>query len=198
MRSALRVLAAFAKSARKSRSQPSRQATHPSNQLPIVRRTLKARTSSCLTRVLPLALALALGGVHPATAADAESGESLTAFADRFDQAQLRKDGPALERMVADDLVFITGSGQRQGKREFIAGWTAAGDRFDPITLVDRVVTPLGDNAGMVSAETVLSGTSDGIPFASRFRFTDTFSRVAGEWRAVHIQVTRIPEPPTK
>ena len=50
----------------------------------------------------------------------------------------------------------------------------------------------------MVSAETVLSGTSDGIPFASRFRFTDTFSRVAGEWRAVHIQVTRIPEPPTK
>ena len=100
--------------------------------------------------------------------------------------------------MVADNLVFITGSGQRQGKREFIAGRTAAGDRFDPITLGDRVVTPLGDNAGMVSAETVLSGTSDGIPFASRFRFTDTFSRVAGEWRAIHIQVTRIAEPPAR
>lgn len=145
-----------------------------------------------------IALALALGGAHQAAAADAGTGESLIAFADRFDQAQLRKDGAALERMIADDLVFITGSGQRQGKREFIDGWTAPGDRFNPITLVDRVVTPLGGDAGMVSAETVLSGTSDGKSFVSRIRFTDTFRRVAGEWRAVHIQVTRIPEPPTK
>ena len=134
----------------------------------------------------------------PAAAADVPSGESLSAFADRFDQAQLRKDGPALERMVADDLVFITGSGQRQGKQEFIAGWTDPGDRFDPITLVDRVVTPLGEDAGLVSVETVLRGTSGGKAFASRIRFTDTFRRSGGEWRAVHIQVTRIPEPPAK
>lgn len=126
------------------------------------------------------------------------SGEALVAFADRFDQAQLRKDGQALERMVSNDLVFITGSGQRQGKREFINGWTAPGDRFDPITLVDRIVTPLGDDAGMVSAETVLTGTSGGQRFSSRIRFTDTFRKINGQWRAVHIQVTRIPEPSSK
>lgn len=119
---------------------------------------------------------------------------SLIEFADRFDQAQLRKDGPALERMVADDLVFITASGKRQGKKEFIAGWTDAGDSYEPITLVDRIVTPLGPDAGLVSAETVLSGLSGGKKFASRFRFTDAFKRVGGEWRAVHIQVTRIPD----
>ena len=118
----------------------------------------------------------------------------LVEFADRFDQAQLRKDGPALERMVADDLVFVTGEGKRLGKKEFIAGWTDPADRFDPITLVDRVVVPLGSNAGMVSAETVLSGMSGGKRFAGRFRFTDTFERVDGMWRVVHIQVTRIPQ----
>lgn len=166
---------------------------------PIIPRTSTARTSrSRLTRLLLLSLAFALGGVQAATAASAPPGESLSAFADRFDQAQLRKDGPALERMVADDLVFITGSGERQGKKQFIAGWTGSGDRYNPIALVDRVVIPIGEDAGLVSAETVLSGTSDGKPFASRFRFTDTFRRVAGEWRAVHIQVTRIPEPPAK
>ena len=108
---------------------------------------------------------------------------------------------PSLDTVVAGDLLALLDSlqgGQRQGKREFIDGWTAPGDRFNPITLVDRVVTPLGGDAGMVSAETVLSGTSDGKSFVSRIRFTDTFRRVAGEWRAVHIQVTRIPEPPTK
>jgi hypothetical protein len=76
--------------------------------------------------------------------------------------------------------VFIDGSGKRQGKKEFIAGWTGAGDTYNPITLVDRIVTPLGADAGMVSAETVLSGTSGGKTFSSRFRFTDTFRRVGG------------------
>jgi ketosteroid isomerase-like protein len=117
---------------------------------------------------------------------------SLIEFADSFDEAQLRKDGPALERMISDELVFITGSGKRQGKKEFVAGWTGPGDSYDPITLVDRTVTPLGPDAGMVSAETVLSGTSGGQKFASRIRFTDTFRRVGGQWQAVHIQVTRL------
>lgn len=144
---------------------------------------------------LSIAVLAVAASISLASAASSKaSEESLVQFADRFDQAQLRKDGPALERMVADDLVFITGSGQRQGKKEFIAGWTAPGDRYDPITLVDRVVVPIGEDAGMVSAETVLTGTSDGKTFASRFRFTDTFKRIGGEWRAIHIQVTRIPD----
>jgi hypothetical protein len=96
--------------------------------------------------------------------------------------------------MVADDLVFITGAGERQGKQAFIDGWTATGDSFDPITLVDRVVRPLGSDAGVVSAETTLSGVSGGQRFSSRFRYSDTFERTGGQWRAVHIQVTRIAE----
>ena len=140
------------------------------------------------------AMALCMASCGAPAPQDAKADTvSLTEFADRFDRAQLEKDGAALERMVDDDLVFITNAGERQGKDEFIAGWTAPGDRFDPITLVDRVVVPLGRDAGVVSAETTLRGTSGGKPFASRFRFSDTFVREGGEWRAVHIQVSRIP-----
>ena len=135
---------------------------------------------------------IVLGLGQPAFAQQHDNG--LVAFADKFDQAQLKKNGAALEKMISDDLVFITGSGKRQGKKAFIAGWTDPAETYDPITLVDRVVTPLGPDAGMVSAETVLSGASGGKKFSSRFRYTDTFRRVGGEWRAVHIQVTRIPD----
>ena len=119
--------------------------------------------------------------------------ESLRQVADAFDRAQLSKDAAALERMVADDLVFIDGSGKRLDKKAFIQGWTAPGDTFDPVVLVDRRLVPLGPDAFLVSAETTLSGTSGGKRFASAFRFTDTFQRVDGRWRAVHIQVTRLP-----
>ena len=150
------------------------------------------RISSKMTGLPILAVALAIAS--PLVAAPRNGDPAgLAAFADAFDRAQLAKDGPALARMVSDDLVFIDGSGKRLGKRAFIAGWTAPEDRYDPIALIDRTVVPLGPDAGIVGAETVLTGTSGGKSFSSRFRFADTFRRIGGHWRAVHIQVTRIP-----
>jgi ketosteroid isomerase-like protein len=118
----------------------------------------------------------------------------LLRVADAFDQAQLTKDRAAMERMTDDHLVFIEGSGKRTGKREFIEGWMGPDDRYGPIVLIDRTLTPLGRDAFVVSAETTLSGTSGGKRFASHFRFSDTFRRTGGRWRAVHIQVTRLPD----
>ena len=116
----------------------------------------------------------------------------LLAFADAFDKAQLAKNGAALDAMVSDELVFIDGSGKRLGKAAFIAGWTGPDESFDPITLGDRTITPLGPDAFVASAETTLSGTSAGTRFTSRIRFSDTFRKEGGQWRAVHIQVTRL------
>jgi hypothetical protein len=117
---------------------------------------------------------------------------SIIEAADTFDRIQLDQDEMAMEKMILDDFVFIDGSGQRQGKHAFIAGWLAPGDKYDPITLIDRTVTPLGSDAAVVSAETSLCGTSDGARFCRRMRFSDTFVRVGGEWRVAHVQVTRI------
>ena len=131
----------------------------------------------------------------PLGAAPATAGQiALVAAADAFDKAQLTKDRTTLKRMVLDELIFIDGSGKRLGKKEFIEGWTVAGDRFDPIVLIDRTVTLLGPDVGIVGAEANLCGTSSGTRFCSRFRFADTFRRVNGRWRAVHIQVTRVKE----
>jgi ketosteroid isomerase-like protein len=118
--------------------------------------------------------------------------DSLTAFADAFDRAQLAQDRPTMERMVADDLVFVDGSGKRQGKKEFIEGWMTPGDRYDPLVLVDRVIVPLGPDAAVVNAETNLTGVSGGKRFASHFRYADSFRRIGGKWQVAHIQVTRM------
>jgi ketosteroid isomerase-like protein len=157
--------------------------------MPRIRRMMRAFFA------LAIAAGLASCAVAPvkAPSAGASVKASLGAFADAFDRAQLTKDRESLERMVSDDLVFIDGSGRRQGKKEFIDGWTGPGDRYDPVTLIDRVILPIGPDAGVVSAETVLSGTSGGQRFSSRFRFSDTFQRTGGQWRAVHVQVTRMP-----
>lgn len=145
-----------------------------------------------LTSVAALAAPLFAQTVYAAPAtAEAGNDADLLAVADAFDRAQLNQDRATLERMVDDGLVFIRSNGERAGKQAFIDGWISPGDSYDPITLVDRVVVRLGPDVFMVSARTTLSGTSGGKRFSSSFRFTDTFRRVGGEWRAVHIQVTR-------
>lgn len=116
----------------------------------------------------------------------------LRAFADAFDAAQIAQDRAALETMVADDLVFIDGSGKRYGKAFFIDGWTGADEDYDPVTLSDRVILPLGADTGLASAETILSGRSAGTPFRARIRFTDIFRRHGDSWQASYIQVTRM------
>jgi ketosteroid isomerase-like protein len=121
-----------------------------------------------------------------------EDRAELTAFADAFDRAQIAKDRRKLEEMVSDDLVFIDGTGARRGKKDFIAGWTAPEDSYAPIKLIDRTVTMLGPDAGIVQAEVTVRGESSGVPFSSRIRFSDAFKRVRDRWLAVHIQVTRV------
>ena len=132
-----------------------------------------------------LLLSLLLSAASPAQS-------DILAAADAFDRIQLAQDEMAMERMILDSFVFIDGSGKRQGKHAFIAGWLNPGDKYDPITLIDRTVTPLGRDAAVVSAETSLCGTSDGARFCRRMRFSDTFVRVGGEWRVAYVQVTRI------
>ena len=140
------------------------------------------------------AILLAIVMAPPAIAAEAPvgTGADLASFADAFDAAQIAQDRAALERMVADDLVFIDGSGKRYGKAFFIDGWTGPDDDYDPGMLKDRIVLPLGEDAGLASAETILSGRSAGKPFRVRIRFTDIFRRHGDSWQVAYIHVTRM------
>ena len=120
---------------------------------------------------------------------------TLRTVADRFDRAQLGQDRAALERLTADELVLIGSDGIRQDKSQFIEGYMTPGLRFEMATPTDRYFIPLGPDAGIAGGDIVLRGTSGGTPFASRIRFSDTFRRVNGEWLAVHIEATRVPQP---
>ena len=119
--------------------------------------------------------------------------ETLRQVADRFDRAQIAQDRPVLEAMTAESLVFVGSDGARQDRAGFIAGWIDPNVRFEPIAITDRYFIPLGPDLGIVGGNVVLRGTAGTQPFASRIRFSDTFRRIGGQWRAVHVQATRVP-----
>jgi len=125
-----------------------------------------------------------------ATAAGAASPRDARAFAHEFDQAQIRRDLPTLQKMIADDLVFIPRNGEVQGKREFIDGYSAPTLRLEPITILHPTYVQLGHDAAVVGGEVVLRGREDDKAFVSHFRYADTFVWRDGRWQVVHVQVT--------
>ena len=77
-----------------------------------------------------------------ALAAAALTPAEMTQVADAFDQVQLTQDRARLEIMIDRDLVYVDSSGKRQGKQAFIDGCMGPEDRYDPISLIARTMTP--------------------------------------------------------
>lgn len=143
--------------------------------------------------ILALAATLAAFPAAARTRPDVDRA-TLRAIADRFDRAQLTGDRATLDRMIADDFILIGSGGTHEGKQAFIAGFTDPDVRFDPATIEDRYFLPLGPDAGIVGGDVVLRGVASGKPFASHIRFSDTYRRIGGAWKAVHVEATKVPD----
>jgi ketosteroid isomerase-like protein len=139
-----------------------------------------------------------LAACHPpprATTATRDLRAEVTAAARAFDAAQLRKDRAAIEQFLASDMVFVRGSGKRADRTDFLATFTSPDLELAPFEITNPVFVALGDNAGLVGGETVMSGKEGGEAFREHFRYADIFVWRDGRWQCVYAQVTMIPAP---
>lgn len=106
----------------------------------------------------------------------------LAAAARAFDEAQVKGDGPALERLLADDYLLVNSEGQTETKADFIRDYTAPGFSFAPFTIqkpVEKIWATGAVLGGVVDAR----GTSGGKPYAIRMRFADIWAKRNGKCR---------------
>jgi len=133
--------------------------------------------------LLPLMLATVSAGMphYPDLPPD------LAAAAEAFDHAQVKGDGPALERLLADDYLLVNSQGETETKADFIRDYTAPGFSFAPFTIekpVEKVWATGAVLGGVVDAH----GTSGGKPYAIRMRFADIWAKRDGRWQVIYTQ----------
>ena len=116
----------------------------------------------------------------------------LTAQADDWDKAIVRKDRAAVEANMAQDFWQIDGAGSVVARADFIDGLMSADLEIDPYTVEDFDVRLYGDVA-LLSGRTDMTGRYQGKPFESHYRYIDIYVRKDGEWKIVSVQITRIP-----
>jgi ketosteroid isomerase-like protein len=117
----------------------------------------------------------------------------VDAVSHAFDEAQFRKDQTALDRFLAPDMTYISGSGRIADRKAFLAAFNDPAEKFEPFKIVDRQLVVLSADVVAVTADATIRGTNSSGPFEEHFRFTDIFRLRNGVWQVVFVQVSRKP-----
>jgi ketosteroid isomerase-like protein len=144
------------------------------------------------TVVLTILLLHGCASTPPQDVATPEVVAQLSAQADAWDKAIVRKDRAAIEQNMSEDFRQIDSAGNVEAKASFVDGLTSPDLQIDPYVVEDFDVRVYGDVA-LLSGRTRMTGRYQGTPFTSHYRYIDVYVRRQGQWKVVSVQISRIP-----
>ena len=129
-------------------------------------------------------LLLCLGPVAAQSTNSNADRSMLVALENAWNQAQIHRDGKALEELLTDQFIYTDWDGSIMNKSKFIAD---SKDTSVQTTLVanDHVEVFFYPGVAIVAGAYHAKGTNQGKPFDHHGRFTDTWVPVGGAWKCV-------------
>jgi len=153
---------------------------------------LLASRRACLTVGAALALPACAATHNRSEVETTQLVAALSAQADAWDKAIVRKDRAAIESNMAEDFRQIDGHGNVETRKSFVDGLVSADLVIDPYTVEDFDVRLYGDVA-LLCGRTRMTGKYQGKPFSSHYRYIDIYVRRDARWKIVSVQISRIP-----
>jgi hypothetical protein len=136
-------------------------------------------------------VAMAGFALMAASRAHAASPADIQKLQEGWRTAIVAADLGALDKMYADDLVYVHSDARIQTKQEFLAPFKSGALRFAALTPCDTPRVRATDVGGIVSACYELK-VGTGMP--QRHLFLTNWAMVGGAWHIVAQQTTKIPE----
>ena len=127
------------------------------------------------------------------TTAPANAEQALKVAEHQWTEAFKNRDKESLNRTLDDRFVFTDDKGQVFSKAEYIDAAMKA-IKVESYGLDEMTVRVFGET-GVVTGNWTGKMTIDGKDASGAFRYTDTFVKRLGRWRAVASQETRMPPP---
>lgn len=152
---------------------------------------------------LAIFLALAVFAPAPGLRADAphprrkdEYKHQVEQLEENFRTAQLNGDVDAMDKLLSDDYVGITMTGQVVTKMQQLERMRNRNLILTRIELSDVKIKVIGTTA-IVQSLADVDGTNDGAPMHGMYRYTRVYSRLqSGLWKVTNFEATRVGPPP--
>jgi uncharacterized protein (TIGR02246 family) len=110
---------------------------------------------------------------------------ALQALNERWIRAWFEKDAATVERLMADDYVYVGPGGLVLDRRATLAVIRSPSYRLDHGTRTDVLVRAVGQDAAVVRHRWQGAGSFEGKPFTDDYRGVMVWEKQAGEWRVV-------------
>jgi ketosteroid isomerase-like protein len=122
---------------------------------------------------------------------DAGAVEEIKQLEEARNQAILRGDAIALERMTADDYTFITLKGELRTKADIVKGFASGAFKYQSRSISDLKIR-VWDAVAIVTGRSTQEGTENGKDYSGSYRFTRVYVKRNGAWKTVALQATLI------
>jgi ketosteroid isomerase-like protein len=121
--------------------------------------------------------------------ASADAAKVVAALDTEFQRAVKNNDAAAIDRILADNFVLVTGRGQAQDKAEQLREARDRSATYEHQEDTNRTVRVWG-NTAVVTALLWAKGSENGKPFDVKLWFSDVYVRTSKGWRYVFGQAS--------
>ena len=122
-----------------------------------------------------------------------DAKRQVEALEEQWRQAQLAGDVATMDKLLSDDYIGISMTGQVNTKMQQLDRMRMHKVALTKLDLGDRQVKLIGSIA-IVTSRAEVEGTNDGLPIKGTFRYTRVYQRLpSGVWKITSFEATRVP-----
>jgi ketosteroid isomerase-like protein len=141
-------------------------------------------------------LAVVAAGLFALQAADKniytqKDEKDILQVEDQWTQAVRSGDTATLEKLLADDYVFVDPNGQTLNKAQEIARYRSGEVKFTSFATSDKkVIVYIG--GAIVTGQATVKGKHKKEDISGNYRFVDVIEKRKAAWQPVYSQITRV------
>ena len=122
-----------------------------------------------------------------------DAKRQVEALEEQWRQAQLVGDVTTMDKLLSDDYIGISITGQVNTKMQQLDRMRMHKVMLTKLDLGERQVKLIGSIA-IVTSRAEVEGTNDGLPIKGTFRYTRVYQRLpSGAWKITSFEATRVP-----
>jgi Protein of unknown function (DUF3225). len=121
---------------------------------------------------------------------DRNSKQEVEQIIDKYRAAFLRQDIPTLEKIWADDYVFVNAFGEVLTKEQRLANLKSGATALESINEEEKPTVRVHQNSAVATSRVTLKGQYSGQPVSGQYRSTLVWVKGPNGWQLVANQLT--------
>lgn len=121
-----------------------------------------------------------------------KSEQEVRQMIENYRTALLRQDIPTLEKIWADDYVFVNASGEVMTKAQRLTNLKSGATSFESIKEEENLTVRVYENSAVATSRVTIKGQYSGQPTSGQYRSTHVWVKGPTGWQLVSNQLTAL------